>query len=176
MVESLISRAGSEVTRTLEGEATEDGRVSSGIQLGRADISVMAPLSSPMSLRLWCWIKYRHWVGSYAFGRWSWEVITDGWAAAGWKQYLLNTVKVEKKRKKKAHTALCFCCFFSFTLWRNPPWRYHGRACGSPALGSGIDVLGRFFFSFQACPPHCQLDLLQADHCVLSPAPPPPPG
>lgn len=66
------------MTRTVEGEATEDGRVSLGIQLGQADISVMAPLSSPMSLRLWCWIKYRHWVGSYDFGSWSWEVITDG--------------------------------------------------------------------------------------------------
>lgn len=78
MVESLTARAGSEGTRTLEGEATEDGSGSSGIQLGHADVSAMATLSSPMSLRLWCWIKYRYWVGGYDFGRWSWEVITDG--------------------------------------------------------------------------------------------------
>lgn len=58
-----------------------------------------------------------------------------GWAAAGWKQYFLNTVKVEKKRKKKAHTALCFCCFFHLHYGETHHGDIMGEHAGAQPLG-----------------------------------------
>lgn len=57
-----------------------------------------------------------------------------------------------KKRKESTHCPVFLLFFFSFTLWKIHHGDIMGGTCGSPALGSGRDVLGRF--SFPSRPVH----------------------
>lgn len=50
-----------------------------------------------------------------------------------------------KKRKKKTHTALCFCCF-SFTLWKTHHGDITGEHAGAQPLGVVQMCWGGFLF------------------------------
>lgn len=53
------------------------------------------------------------------------------WAAAGWKQYLLNTVKVEKNKEESTHCPV-FLLFFFHLHYGEPTmevsWEKHAGA------------------------------------------------
>lgn len=60
------------------------------------------------------------------------------WAAAGWKQYLLNTVKVEKKERRK-HTLPCVFVVFFFHLHYGET--HHGDIMGEHAGAQPLGVV-----------------------------------
>lgn len=78
------------------------------------------------------------------------EANTDGAGSRRMETIALRYSQGKKKKKENTHCPV-FLLFFIYTM-ENPPWRYHGRTCGSPALGSGADVLGRFSFPSRPVP------------------------